>query len=159
MAIVSEIENIINFDRQLSNLWELQISDADPTSAGDAFLISRWCKSVSLPFFSMDASNTFFGKKFYNKVTSDNKFTIDIWLDDQFKTFDYFWKWFGKVYNVEEGYFYSFSSKEEYENVAEKIFILSYMTNISTPIIKPFLVIVIESSNLGASSFGGSGVI
>jgi hypothetical protein len=137
--LISSIDNVVKFDRQLNNLWELNIfskPDVNKDFFYESQMFSLLCKGVDLPFIQLDIDNMPFGKKFYGKVTQENSFSIEVSVLDDFGSFNYFDNWIKAVYNVEGGYFYSFTDQKEYETKAERTFMLKYQKPVSVPYLK-----------------------
>lgn len=114
------------------NIFPTILSD---DSEFESLLVTVQAQSLSFSNPALGTEDTFFGKKFYNKVTLDNTFSADIWLDNKWRAFDYFDNWFKRVYNVEGGYFNSFRTEIEYLQNCERDIAVRFMKPVSFPIV------------------------
>lgn len=116
MALASEIDSISSIDLQLANLWDFiildnpnigNIVDLVTTSVNDVFGVLNKFKvqSLAVPFPSLEKVTLLSGHKSYTKRNFEEDFTVTLYEDTSFSSFNFFQNWLEKVYNFDDNVF------------------------------------------------------
>lgn len=129
---ISPITNIVGYDYQLKNLFDLVIEDHDPDPEKPNKF--GWFYTNGFKFMVVDTDldfqrfeyHNFQGKHFSKGRTFDNQtFSFTIHENTYFETMLYFEDWISKIYDIKNRVFNSFKNELEYTNVCERTFRLT----------------------------------